>query len=106
MGAKEELEGGRGWLLDWEEEKWDCLKLAQTTKDLGVDGIDFHARFLGQLDDPLKNVKDALSQTGLVLSGLSLSNNFIQPDKEKLDLEITETITKITQYFNINIRSK
>ena len=66
----------------WKAEKWSCLKLAETIKSLGADGIDFHARLLGTREGKIEEINQALKATGLILSGLSLSNNFNMEDPE------------------------
>ncbi len=76
----------------WAGEKWDCLTLAETVKQLGVDGIDFHARLLGNPDDAVERVAGALEKTGLVLSGLSFSNNFNQEDPEEFQRQVDSII--------------
>jgi sugar phosphate isomerase/epimerase len=66
----------------WDSQGWDCLKLAETIGSLGVDGIDFHARLLGDPADAAERIRKALQATGLTLSGLSLSTNFNHADPE------------------------
>lgn len=60
----------------WAAEKWTCERLAQAVKDLGADGVDFHAGLLGSTAAAAAKIKAALRKTGLTLSGLSVSNDF------------------------------
>jgi sugar phosphate isomerase/epimerase len=76
----------------WDREKWDCIKLAETVKGLGVDAIDFHARLLGNPGSAAKRVTEALDRTGLILSGLSFSNNFNQEDPAEMRQQIDSVI--------------
>ncbi len=68
------------------------MKLAKTIKKLGVTGIDYHAGLLGSIEGKKEAIKQALSSTGLVLSGLSLSNNFNQEDPEEFEKQLEYTI--------------
>ena len=62
------------------EKKWTVSKLAHYVKEQGIEGIDFHVRFLDSPDSAADQILAALDETGLVLSGLSLSTNFNQAD--------------------------
>lgn len=63
------------------EEKWTPRRLAQEVQALGVEGIDFHARLLGVPPAQAGAViREALADSGLTLSGLSLGNDFNQAD--------------------------
>jgi len=76
----------------WQEENWTCMQLAENIKGFGVDGVDFHAGLLGTQEGKIDEIKKALSCTGLVLSGFSLSNNFNISDPDKLRSEINNTV--------------
>lgn len=76
----------------WKEKNWNCLKLAKTIKSLGVTGVDYHAGLLGCIEGKKEAISQALSSTGLVLSGLSLSNNFNQKDPEEFKKQVEYTI--------------
>lgn len=69
-------------------EGWSPLRLAQEVAALGVEGVDFHAGLLGGTDGAVEAIGDALAQTGRVLSGVSLSNNFNQEDGGALAQQI------------------
>ena len=70
----------------WETQGWNCLDLARHVRDLGVPAIDFHTRYIG--DTPPAEIIAALKETGLVLSGLSFSNNFLKDDPDELEAEV------------------
>ena len=74
----------------WEKQKWSCTDLARAVKAQGVGAVDFHARFVGEPNTATQRIKDALSESGLEISGISLSNNLFQED-EKFEEEIEET---------------
>lgn len=76
----------------WKEKKWDCVDLAKAVKALGVGAVDFHAGLTGSTDGAAQRIKTALQQTGLVLSGLSLSNNLNQEDPAELKAQIAKTV--------------
>lgn len=65
----------------WKEEGWHIARLTAEVRDLGVNGIDYHAGLLG---DPGRadEIRKALDDTGLELAGVSLSNNFNRPDPQ------------------------
>lgn len=83
----------------WEAEKWDCNKLAEEVKKLGVPAVDFHVRYLGEPADAAARVKQALDKSGLVLSGISMSNEFNQEDatKFKQQVESVKTWLKVAR---------
>ncbi len=61
----------------WKDENWDCNRLAREVADLGVEGVDFHVRYLGQPGpEAARTIRQAVKDHGLVLSGLSMSNDF------------------------------
>jgi sugar phosphate isomerase/epimerase len=62
----------------YKAENWTPLRLAQEVKSLGLEAVDFHAGLLGDPDTAVERVTQALEQTGLTLSGFSLSTNFNQ----------------------------
>lgn len=71
---------------------WDCTDFAMAVKALGVEGVDFHAYYLGDFKDAPANIMKAINTSGLSLSGMSLSNDFYQRDPEVLKREINATI--------------
>lgn len=60
----------------WAEERWDCDRLCREAKALGAEGIDFHQRLTGDPRTARERIAAAVGRWGLVLSGVSLSNNF------------------------------
>jgi sugar phosphate isomerase/epimerase len=74
----------------WKNENWDCSRLAREVKALGVGGVDFHAGMTGDPKTAPKRILAALSETGLTLTGLSLSNNF-NVEGEDLDKQLDNT---------------
>lgn len=79
----------------WKEEGLNCLSLAELTKELGFQAIDFHVRLLGDLKQAEKDIPAALAATGLELSGLSLGNNFALDDDELFQDQIASVIDGI-----------
>lgn len=77
----------------WKAEAWNCDRLAAEVKNLGLDAVDFHAGLLGDPKAAPANIKTALSNQGMSLSGLSLSNNFNQEDPAELlnQIEMVKT---------------
>ena len=76
----------------WASEKWTCSDLARVVKGLGVEGIDFHAGLMGPSSEAVGLIKSALAETGLELSGLSLSSNFNQEAPAELDKQVQTVI--------------
>ncbi len=76
----------------WAAEGWNLDRLCDEVRALDVDALDFHVRFLGDVNDAAKRVKDALYRSGLKLSGLSLSTNFNISDPAKFEDEIKKTV--------------
>ena len=72
----------------WEAEAWDCAKLAGVVKELEVEGIDFHVRYLDRSRDTHRKIKSILAAAELELSGISLSNDFNQEDPSELRRQI------------------
>ncbi len=72
----------------WQSEQWSCDDLADTVRDLGVEGIDYHVGFLGDREGAADRIRAALARTGLELSGLSMSNDFNQEEPAALDAQI------------------
>ncbi len=70
------------------DEKWDLDRLAEEVKKLGVDAIDFHAGYIGDPATAAARIQKALSDHDLVLSGLSMSNDFNKLDRDALNEEI------------------
>ena len=75
----------------WESKNWGCTDLAKAVKSQGVGAVDFHARFVGDPDTAARRIQEALSESGLELSGVSLSNNLFQ-EGEQFEEEIKQTI--------------
>lgn len=72
----------------WQSAGWSCLDLAEKVASLGVEGIDYHARLLGDPASASERIDRALDATGLTLSGLSLSTNFNHADPVKRKQEV------------------
>ncbi len=79
----------------WKDENLTCLSLAELTKELGFEAIDFHVRLLGDLDKSREDIPAALAATGLELSGLSLGNNFNLDGDAALQEQIDSVIAGI-----------
>ncbi|MBN1676613.1 MAG: sugar phosphate isomerase/epimerase [Kiritimatiellae bacterium] len=73
----------------FKDQNWSLQQLVDFVKGQGVDGIDFHVKFLPAPDEAADAIQAALAGSGLVLSGLSLSTNFNQDDpslfREQID---------------------
>lgn len=63
-------------------------RLAQEVKALGVEGIDYHVGFLGSPAEAAASIRAAVDKHGLVLSGLSMSNDFNKEDADELRAEV------------------
>ena len=72
----------------FEQEKWSIEQFVAYVKEQGVDGLDFHARYLPSPDVAAERIQSAMAGSGLALSGLSLSTNFNQEEPEKLRKQI------------------
>ncbi len=79
----------------WKDEAWTAERLADEVKALGVPAVDFHARLLGSPADASARVRAALQRTGLVLSGLSLGNNFNAEKPEEFRAQVDTVKTWI-----------
>jgi len=77
----------------WGKEKWTPDRLAAEVAALGVEGIDFHAGLLGDPSNAAGLIARAVDDHGLVLSGLSLSNNFNQDDPDAFRQQIETVVT-------------
>lgn len=86
----------------WGAENWTTEKLAERIKALGVEGIDFHAGLLGPSKDAPSKIQTALKKSGLILSGLSLSNDFCKDDAE----EFRKQIDTIKEWLRVADRVK
>ena len=75
----------------WVKQNWSCNDLARAVAAQGVGAVDFHARFVGDPDTAAQRINDALSESGLELSGISLSNNLFK-EGEQFETEIEETV--------------
>jgi sugar phosphate isomerase/epimerase len=64
----------------WEAEKWTPDRLAEEVKNLGVEGVDFHVRYLGSPAEAPALIKNAIARHGRELSGVSMSNDFNKAD--------------------------
>ena len=74
----------------WKEEAWDCTRLAEQVRSLGAEGIDFHQRLTGDPQTAARRIRDAVQATGLVLTGLSLSNNFNQSEASEMNSQVED----------------
>ena len=64
----------------WKKEGWDCRKLCEEVLSAGSGAVDFHAGLLGSPKGAAAGILEAVNATGLVISGLSMSNNFNTAD--------------------------
>ena len=76
----------------WNEEKWSVDRLTDEVKARGVDGIDYHARLIGERETAVARISSALKRTGLELAGFSFSTNFNLPDDAVFDAHIEDTL--------------
>lgn len=72
----------------FKNENWSLKKLVDCMEEQGVDGIDFHVRFLPPPEEAADAVLKALEGSKLELSGLSLSTNFNHDDPKAIRDEI------------------
>ena len=72
----------------WATEKWTAERLAMETKAVGVEAIDFHAGMMGAASDAPARIRAALAKSGLVLSGLSLGNDFNKEAPEEFRAQV------------------
>ena len=63
----------------WERERWSIAELIDYVASLGVPGIDFHTRLIPP-EVTGRELRRAVSDAGLALTGVSFSNNFNLPD--------------------------
>jgi len=75
------------------EESWSLERFAGEVVSLGVKGIDFHARFLGDPATAAGRITSAVSGHALTLSGLSLSNDFNQEDAKEFSRQVSTALT-------------
>lgn len=75
----------------WKEENWDTDRLCDEVAELGVKGVDFHAGLLGEPDKADERICDAIENSGLTLTGLSLSTNFLLDDPKELKEMVAKT---------------
>lgn len=66
----------------WEREGWSIAKLVDYVASLGVPGIDFHTRLIPP-ETSGEELRRAVSDAGLALTGVSFSNNFNLPDPDE-----------------------
>lgn len=72
----------------YEQQQWTPDRLAAQVAALGVEGIDFHVRYLGDPDSAAKQISRAVQDHGLVLAGLSMSNDLNQESDVAFQSEI------------------
>jgi len=72
----------------WKRENWTPERLAAEVAALGVEGVDFHAGLLGEPTGAAERVRAAVDRERLVLSGLSLSNNFNQDEPDAFAAQV------------------
>jgi len=72
-------------------EKWTAADFVEECAGLGVEGVDFHQRFLPSPDEAPDLIREALEGSGLELSGLSLSTNFVR-DADEFAAEIDTAV--------------
>lgn len=66
----------------WEREGWSIAKLADYVTSLGVPGIDFHTRLIPP-ETTAHELRRAVADAGLMLTGISFSNNFNVDDVDE-----------------------
>lgn len=59
----------------YEQRKWTPDRFAAQVAALGIEGIDFHVRYLDDPDTAAGQISRAVEDHGLVLAGLSMSND-------------------------------
>lgn len=72
----------------WKDENWTVERLISEVKSLGAEGIDFHAGLLEASNVSPHLIKNALKESGLFLSSISLSNDFCQDSATELKNQI------------------
>lgn len=60
----------------WRSQNWTPDRLAEEVRTLGVDAIDFHAKFFSSPAAAVEPLRQALRKHDLTLSGFSLKNDF------------------------------
>jgi hydroxypyruvate isomerase len=70
-----------------EKEGWSLSQLADYAASLGVEGIDFHTRLIPS-DTTGAQIRKVVAHAGLVLTGLSFSNNFNVADASERQHQI------------------
>lgn len=76
----------------WIAENWGCMQLAQAVQSLGVKAVDFHTRLLPSTEKAAAQVTEAIDATGLILSSLSLGNDFNKDDPAEYRDQIKATV--------------
>jgi len=64
----------------FKSQNWTLEQLVGYVRDQGVEGIDFHVRFLPAPEQAAEAILRAMKGSGLTISGLSLSTDFNQAD--------------------------
>ena len=75
----------------WKSENWDTDKLCAEVAALGVKGVDFHAGLLGDPENADERIYGSIEDSGLTLTGLSLSTNFLLESAAELDEMVAKT---------------
>lgn len=86
----------------FEKEGWTLERLVDEVKALGVDGLDFHARYIGQPEQAAQRILAAIAPSGLTLTGLSLSSDFNQPEAEKFAAQVQG----VTRWLDVAVKVK
>jgi len=74
----------------WAAQKWTADRLAEEVAKLGIEGIDYHTRFVGDLPDAAEQILAAVKKHKLTLSGLSFSNDFNQDGKDAFRRQVEQ----------------
>jgi len=74
-------------------ENWDVERLAAEVKALGVPAVDYHVGYLGDPGTTTERIRTAVTEHGLEISGLSMSNDFNQVDPGRFREQV-EGVTK------------
>ena len=72
----------------WKAENWTLDRLMEEVKRLGLENIDVHAGMIGAPDSAAAKIKSALAKSGLILSGLSMSNSFSSDKPEEFRAQV------------------
>ncbi len=81
-------------------EKWSTDRLVQEMQACGAEGVDFHARMVGEPEAALAQMQATMAKCPLPLSSLSLSSDFNKPTAEALKAEVDG----VTRWLDVAIK--